>query len=113
MLFRSRPEAPPVNEVVETAYSLEDRVGGRLGPVVVNAVDDGTMLDTGAAAAGSALRAAAEFRNARRAMHARECRRLADDLSLPQVHLPLVPGAHLDHDGIEHLVDATRVGAPR
>ena len=60
-----------------------------------------------------ALRAAAEFRNARRAMHARECRRLADDLSLPQVHLPLVPGAHLDHDGIEHLVDATRVGAPR
>ena len=34
------PETTPVNEVVETAYALEDRVGVRLGPVVVNSVDD-------------------------------------------------------------------------
>ena len=34
------PETTPVNEVVETAYTLEDRVGVRLGPVVVNGVDD-------------------------------------------------------------------------
>ena len=33
------PETTPVNEVVETAYALEDRVGVHLGPVVVNDVD--------------------------------------------------------------------------
>ena len=33
------PETTPVNELVETAYALEDRVGVRLGPVVVNSVD--------------------------------------------------------------------------
>ena len=30
------PEETPVNELVETAYSLEDRVGVQLGPVIVN-----------------------------------------------------------------------------
>ena len=30
------PEETPVNELVETAYSLEDQVGVSLGPVVVN-----------------------------------------------------------------------------
>ena len=30
------PEETPVNEVVETAYKLEDRVGVTLGPMVVN-----------------------------------------------------------------------------
>ncbi|MBS1836756.1 MAG: ATPase, partial [Actinobacteria bacterium] len=32
------PEETPVNELIETAYSLEDRVGVALGPVVVNGV---------------------------------------------------------------------------
>ena len=32
------PEETPVNELVETAFSLEDRVGVSLGPVVVNGV---------------------------------------------------------------------------
>jgi len=30
------PETTPVNEMIETAFALEDRVGVRLGPVVVN-----------------------------------------------------------------------------
>ncbi|MFZ9627937.1 MAG: ArsA family ATPase [Ilumatobacteraceae bacterium] len=107
------PEATPVNEVVETAYSLEDRVGVRLGPLVVNAVDDGELLDTDAAPPGSAMRAAAVFRNARRSMHATECRRLADELALPQVHLPLVAGARLDHHSVERLVDAAHAGVVR
>ena len=37
------PETTPVNEVIETAYALEDEVGVQLGPIVVNAVDE---LDT-------------------------------------------------------------------
>src|SRR4051794_29068846 len=32
------PEETPVNELVDTAYHLEDRVGVKLGPVVVNGV---------------------------------------------------------------------------
>ena len=32
------PEETPVNEAVETAFSLEDRVGIGLGPIVVNGV---------------------------------------------------------------------------
>jgi arsenite/tail-anchored protein-transporting ATPase len=35
------PETTPVNEVVETAFALEDKVGVQLGPIVVNAVDIG------------------------------------------------------------------------
>ena len=31
------PEETPVNELVDTAFALEDRVGVSLGPVVVNA----------------------------------------------------------------------------
>jgi arsenite/tail-anchored protein-transporting ATPase len=38
------PETTPVNEVVETAFALEDQVGVQLGPVVVNGVDVGDPL---------------------------------------------------------------------
>ena len=36
MLLVTLPEETPVNELVDTAYSLEDRVGISLGPVIVN-----------------------------------------------------------------------------
>ncbi len=100
------PETTPVNEVVETAYALEERVGVHLGPVVVNAIDLGPILPADAAPAGSALRAAAEFRNARRSMHRVECERLAEQLALPQVHLPLETGAALDPAGIDRIAAA-------
>ena len=38
------PETTPVNEVIETAFALEDRVGVQLGPVVVNGVDVGRRV---------------------------------------------------------------------
>ena len=73
------PEETPVNEVVETAFTLEDRVGVKLAPVVVNGLYpplDGLDADpTAAAAAGracalaaaeaDALRRAAAFRRDR------------------------------------------------
>ena len=34
-----------MNELVETAYALEERVGVQLGPIVVNGVDDGAAID--------------------------------------------------------------------
>ena len=99
------PETTPVNEVVETAAALRDRVGVHLSPVVVNAVDEGPLLDLDAAPEGSAMRGAAEFRNARRALHATEQARLTDELDLPQLTLPVVPGSVLDAAAIDHLAD--------
>ena len=97
------PETTPVNECIDTAYALEERVGVQLGPVVVNAVDLGDQLPDGEAPAGSGLRAAAEFRNARRSLHAREMARLSDQLALPQLVLPQVPGSVLDPAAVNTL----------
>lgn len=105
------PETTPVNEAVETAYALEDRVGVHLGPLLVNGVDQGGLLPVDAAEAGSALRLAGEFRNARRGMHAAECERLTGVLALTQVHLPLIAGSQLGPADIDKLADALlRVG---
>jgi Mrp family chromosome partitioning ATPase len=120
VLLVTLPEATPVNELVETAYALEDRVGVQLGPVVVNAVDQGDPLPepAGVAAlpagdAGAALAAAARFRTERRAMHRAELERLGRLLPLPQLHLPLVPTAGLDAGDVVLLAEvlARRVEA--
>lgn len=107
------PETTPVNELVETAYALEERVGVQLGPVVVNGVDrlvdaEPLVVPDGA---DPALAAAARFRNARRDLHRRELERLDDELAIPHVCLPHVVTAGLRADDIEHLVDAF-LGAP-
>ena len=99
------PEATPVNEAVETAYALEERVGVHLGPIVINAVDAGPLLDVDAAPVDSPLRLAAEFRNARRALHHAECRRLGEELALPQLQLPIVAGSQLSAAGVDALAD--------
>lgn len=97
------PETTPVNEVVETAAALRERIGVRLGPVVVNAVDDGPQLDVALAPEGSPLREAGEFRNARRALHRTERDRLAAELPLPQLTLPQMPGSLLDAEAVDRL----------
>ena len=97
------PEETPVNELVDTAFSLEDRVGVGLGPVVVNGVYDllegldvppteaadaaGTTLREGEAAV---LAAAAEFRTQRTTLQAEQTARLGDQLPLAQIRLPFV-----------------------
>jgi anion-transporting ArsA/GET3 family ATPase len=112
------PEATPVNEVVETAYALEDRVGVQLAPVVVNCVDPGldedlpgvTASRLPGGAAGRALRAAAAFRTDRRLAQRAELDRLSDQLALAQVRLPMITtagltAAHID-DLARHLLVA-------
>jgi anion-transporting ArsA/GET3 family ATPase len=97
------PEETPVNEAVETAFSLEDRVGVGLGPIVVNGVVPeipGLDIDPVVAAerAGVSLRpgeaealaAAASFRRARMALQAEQIGRLGDQLPLPQLRLPFL-----------------------
>ena len=44
-------ETTPVNEVIETAFALEDQVGVQFGPVVVNGVDVGVEIPDEAAVA--------------------------------------------------------------
>jgi anion-transporting ArsA/GET3 family ATPase len=97
------PEETPVNEVVETAFKLEDRVGVQLAPVVVNGLyppldhlDDDPMEAALAAgvrltsAEADALRDAARFRRRRQRLHTEQLGRLADALPLPQIHLPFL-----------------------
>ncbi|HEX7166543.1 MAG TPA: ArsA-related P-loop ATPase [Acidimicrobiales bacterium] len=97
------PEETPVNEVVETAFALEDRVGIKLGPVVVNGLyppldgldDDPARAAQAAGVAVSpeqvdALRDAAAFRSSRQRLQAEQVARLADALPLHQLRLPFL-----------------------
>jgi anion-transporting ArsA/GET3 family ATPase len=110
------PEETPVNEVVETAFKLEDRVGVKLGPVVVNGLYpplsgldsqvEGLDADPGDVADAEQLRAAAAFRRARQDLQAEQIARLADALPLPQVHLPFLFTTELGPAEVDQLADA-------
>jgi anion-transporting ArsA/GET3 family ATPase len=113
------PEETPVNEAVETAFSLEDRVGVSLGPIVVNGVyAEADALDVdpvaAAAAAGTglregeeaALRAAAEFRRRRTELQREQIARLGDQLPLPQLRMPFLFTAALGPAEVDVLARA-------
>ena len=114
------PETTPVNEVVETAFALEDDVGVQLGPVVVNAVDVGDALpDDAAVRAATAHLApamaqdlvdAAAFRRSRREMESGEIARLAAELPIPKVTLPARLVAGLTAADIRELAGVLRGG---
>lgn len=92
------PEETPVNELVETAFTLEDRVGVSLGPVVVNGLYPpiaGLDADPSGDPEAAALLAAAAFRRARMEQQAKQLERLARRLPLPQWHLPFLFDADL------------------
>lgn len=118
------PEETPVNELVDTAYALEDRVGVALSPIVVNSMYpdlgiDGAALDSitpqtiqdDAAAIdvfisdreAEDLAAAAEFRALRRAIQQEQVSRLTERLALPQIHLPFVFSSEIGPREIEGL----------
>lgn len=86
------PETTPVNEVIETAYSLEEAVGVQLGTIIVNGIDQGAALPDPDLAEPPplppAIRLAAQFRNRRRTNQRDECARLTAELALPQILLP-------------------------
>ncbi|HEY4398172.1 MAG TPA: ArsA-related P-loop ATPase [Acidimicrobiia bacterium] len=104
------PEETPVNELVDTAFQLEDRIGVQLGPVVVNScypdpglpasVDEVQRLAdelgvfVSPREAGD-LVAAAEFRRERYVLQQEQADRLAARLPLPQVRLPFLFTAEL------------------
>jgi anion-transporting ArsA/GET3 family ATPase len=103
------PEEMPVNEVVATAFALEDEVGVQLGPVVVNALyPERPQLAAALAGHGTddALAAAARFRLARQEQQDEQVARLSAELPLPQVHLPFRFTAGLARDDVEVLAGA-------
>ncbi len=88
-------EETPVNEVIETAYALEDDVGVALGPILVNGVYKPlTGLDRAPRShtfeARDALAAAAELRRVRTALQDDERARLRTALPLEQIRLPFL-----------------------
>lgn len=112
-------ETTPVNEIVETAYEIEDRVGVQLGPVVVNLVEPAAIaagrgsgrgddepvatevlqaVDTAHhdgridADQAEALTAVVEFAATRAEMQRTELARLRERLALPVVVLPALAG---------------------
>jgi anion-transporting ArsA/GET3 family ATPase len=113
------PEETPVNEVAETAFALEDRVGIKLGPVVVNGVYPmldhldadpvelaeaaGTTLRPGEA---KSLRDAAAFRATRQALQAEQITRLATALPLAQLQLPFLFDVDLGPEQVDQLAAA-------
>ena len=135
VLLVTLPEETPVNELVETAFSLEDQVGVGLGPAVVNglyAEYDDLDADPAAAAAeagvslrpgeAEALAAAADFRRHRTDLQREQLDRLSDLLPLPQVRLPYLFEAEIGPaevdalaravlDGVERLDAAVELGA--
>ena len=101
------PEETPVNETIETAFALEDRVGVQLGPVIVNAMDsaglnvpDASEILKSRSRHHDVLTAAAAFRRHRAAAQQEQAARLARELPLPQVHLPYVFAAGLSVDDV-------------
>ena len=119
VLLVTLAEETPVNEVVDTAYALEDRVGIALAPMVVNglypllegldadpvaaAADAGVALHPGEA---EALVAAARFRAHRTALQAGQVERLGKALPLPQLPLPLLFTTEVGRAEVELLADA-------
>ena len=112
----SVPETTPMNEVIETAFALEDEVGVQLGPVVVNLVDRGgpvpepDTVDLDGEPDAAMLRAAARFRCDRRAMEEEELARLSTSLPLPQVVVRALPVAGLGPAEVQVLADELRLG---
>ncbi len=97
------PEEMPVNEAVEAAYQLEDKLGIALGPVIVNSCypdlaalgtsaqdatrEAGLTLDPGLV---DSLERARRFRARRQALQDEQLRRLAHELPLPQLRAPFI-----------------------
>jgi anion-transporting ArsA/GET3 family ATPase len=116
VLLVTAPEETPVNELIETAYSLEDEVGVSLGPVVVNGVLaelPGLQANPieAAAQAGIELQEseaqnladAALFRLQRTALQRAQLDRMAQELPLAQLLLPYVFTSELGPDGLAQL----------
>lgn len=119
-------EETPVNELVETAYALEEEVGIHLGPAIVNAlfpVRDVSITTSRTSKVSSELAAAAADAAAhwlaRSAGQEEQRARLAEELPLEQLALPRRFTTRIGPDDLGELADeltdqlrSLRFGAP-
>jgi len=103
------PEETPVNELIETSFALEDRVGTALAPVVVNCVYPSRDLVPTATTDPEVL-AAAEFRRSMCAAQVAQIERLSKELPLPRIVLPFVFTAGLDAADVNRLASVALDG---
>lgn len=116
-------EETPVNEVIETAFALEEEIGVALGPVIVNGlvpVPEGLANDFDALVAANAprisaadtanLRDAAAFRLKWAARQNEQVARLSEALPLAQLHTPYVFTTEPGPAELETLSNALSVG---
>jgi len=119
VLLVTLPEELPVSETIESAYTLEDKAGVQLGPVIVNACDPEPVglehpVSQVAEAAGltlapehqAALEEARDFRLARHAVSAEQIERLRRDLPLPHLLVPALDAASIGPAQTQVLADA-------
>ena len=110
------PEEMPVNEVIETAYQLEDRIGIGLGPVIVNGclpeepcleVDPRVAADEAGVPIDDSqvqsLSHAAAFRMHRFGLQKAQRERLARELPLPQLAAPYLFSARIGPKEVDQL----------
>lgn len=115
------PEEMPVNEVIEAAYQLEDKVGVSLGPIIVNGCyppfpASDIPAGEAAAAAGvaiddefcTAIDAASAFRRTREILQRDQLDRLGHELPLPQLRVPFSFTASIGPDELQVLADALK-----
>jgi anion-transporting ArsA/GET3 family ATPase len=113
------PEETPVNETIETAFTVEEETGVTLGPVFVNsclpllAHLDNDPADSAAAARVTAdsatltrLGEAARFRLGRQRLQREQLDRLGSALPLAQIRLPHLFVPAIDRRAILALADA-------
>jgi anion-transporting ArsA/GET3 family ATPase len=107
------PEETPINELVESAYQLEDEVGIKLGPIIVNGcfpTSSSLGVDATAAADRAGvhlddatirhLEAAAAFATDQIRLQHEQLDRLAEAIALPKI---LLPGAFVAGAGPREL----------
>jgi len=113
------PEETPINELIESAYQLEDEVGIKLGPVVVNgcfptspslsvdpadaALRDGVQVDQ---ATLHIIEDAAAFTVNQVRLQQDQLARLAEALALPKLVLPSVFVASAGPNELVEIADA-------
>jgi anion-transporting ArsA/GET3 family ATPase len=129
------PEELPVSETIESAYTLEDKAGVQLGPVIVNACDPepvglerpvvevlaavGAGGGAGAGTAGgagvafevppahvAALEEARLFRLARHGVSTEQVDRLRRELPLPHLLVPSIDAPRIGRAETQVLADA-------
>ncbi|MHB1710067.1 MAG: ArsA family ATPase [Acidimicrobiales bacterium] len=113
------PEEMPVNEAIEAAYQLEDKVGISLGPIIVNGCYPSFPASDipaarAAAAAGitlddeicAAIDAASAFRHTRESLQRDQVERLRHELPLPQLRVPFAFTASIGPEELQVLANA-------